>query len=92
MTSETSKTSTSENVPDASYLMDLRECSALTGLEMRTISQYVALGHIPSVKFKHARLFNRKEIEQWTERRPRRRMRTSEKPVQRFVCRERTTS
>jgi DNA-binding transcriptional MerR regulator len=51
--------------PTVDDLMNLAECSRLTNLTTRTISFYVSVGRIPSVKVGHGRVFDRHAIEAW---------------------------
>jgi excisionase family DNA binding protein len=50
-------------------LIDLDETARITGLRTRTVSQYVVLKRIPSVKVGTARLFSRRTITAWLKRR-----------------------
>ena len=59
-------------------LITLDETARITGLRTRTVSQYIALRRIPSVKLGAARLFSRGAIEAWVERREQRRQRLRE--------------
>src|SRR6266498_4765067 len=63
----TSNTATSTNLTDD--LVNLDECARLTGLKTRTISLYVSMNQIPSRKIGTSRLFSRREILKWIERR-----------------------
>lgn len=46
-------------------LLSLSECAELTGLARRTVSLYVGLNKIPSVKISSARVFDRAAIRYW---------------------------
>src|SRR5437762_206484 len=59
-------------------LISLDETARITGLRTRTVSQYIALRRIPSVKLGTARLFSRGAIEAWVERRESRRRQLAE--------------
>jgi excisionase family DNA binding protein len=69
-----SKTAAAERVrPFADDLIDLDECARIAGLRTRTVSHYIGMGRIPSVRVGTARLFSRCAIMAWVERRERRR-------------------
>jgi excisionase family DNA binding protein len=59
-------------------LIDLEECARVTTLSTRTISFYVSTRRIPSVKVGFSRLFSRREILAWLDRREQRRQQLRE--------------
>jgi predicted DNA-binding transcriptional regulator AlpA len=59
-------------------LIDLAECARITSLTTRTISYYVGVGRIPSEKIGYSRMFNRRDILAWVDRREQRRQQLRE--------------